>query len=229
MFTTAHCSRGSLILRSTQVERPPRPPGAPTQAWELLLFGRSYERDKHRDKWGNFPSSSPPFYWEKKHNQTWGCSEWGRTARGDGQLTAKLEARRPGWGRLLKGADAQDNWHETTGKGGREASSSGRDSKPSSFLDRVSWLPGSHQNGFREWGGCLGRVGQFGGWEALVELNLKEKKKKKKTWKKKNVANLLKCQKIKNKKKYDSLILYRSCLPQVSLVCLNALLSIEHY
>lgn len=34
--------------------------------------------------------------------------------------------------------------------------------------------------------------------------------------------------KKRKKKKKDSLILYSSCLPQDSLVCLNALLSIEH-
>lgn len=56
---------------------------------------------------------------------------------------------------------------------GWEASSSGRGSKPGSFLDRVSWLPRSHQDGFVEQG-SLGGVGQFGGWEALVEINLNE-------------------------------------------------------
>lgn len=46
----------------------------------------------------------------------------------------------------------------------------------------------------------------------MLQICLNDKKKEKK----------------KTEKKKDSLILYSSCLPQDSLVCLNALLSIEH-
>lgn len=69
-------------------------------------------------------------------------------------------------------------------RGAGKLAAQGEVQSPVPSLTRVSWLPRPHQSGFGEWQGGLGEVGQFGGWEALVELNLNEDLKKRKRKKK---------------------------------------------